>query len=381
MHDTHSQHPSQQPPLQRQPLSGAKHFWLSFLAVVTGIPVAGVVLSVGFFVIVFFFALIIAASVPNGGSSSSKLTMTTVYGEESAARTIAVLPIQGVILSGSAADPLQSLFGASFADGEKIKDQLRELAKDTSVDGVILEIDSPGGMITASKAIADGVAYYRATAKKPIVAHINGLGASGAYWAASSTDAVYAEQGSEVGSIGVIFGPLVTYKSIVSDGAVTTNEPITYKYFTAGRSKDLGSPYREITPEEAAFLNDEVQAEYERFVGFVSERRGIPADTIKSDVGALAYGTTSALKKGLMDKEMSREQVYAEVASKIGTSSYNVKRVDSNGSFIGSIFGANGLLGGRLSSSERSAGRARFCSGNIMNKPLVMSGDVSAICK
>ncbi len=374
----HTNHSTQ---ADRQPLSAGKHFWLSFLAVITGLPIAVTIASVGSFLILGFFALMIAASSTSSGSTTTPISYTTVYGDSAATRSIAVVPVQGVILSGSAADPLQSLFGASFADGEKIKEELRQIAHDTSIRGVILEIDSPGGMITASKAIADGVEYYRNTSHNPIVAHVNGMGASGAYWAASSTDAIYAQQGSEVGSIGVIFGPLVTYRSIVSDGTVTTNEPITYQYFTAGRSKDIGSPYRELTEDEKVFLNSEVQDEYARFVSFVSVRRSIPEATIKSDIGALPYGTVSALKNGLLDKEMSKEEVYVEVARKAGLGHYNVKRVDSMGSFWGSVFGANGLLKGRLSASDRAAGRTRFCSNNLVGKPLVLDGDISELCK
>jgi protease IV len=366
----------------RQPISGMKHFWLSFLAVVTGLPVAGLIMSAGFFILMVILALIIALAGGSGGSSTKSLLSTRVlYGNESARDTIASVPISGVILSGSAADPLQSLFGASYADGELIKSQLMALAQDLSVKGVVLEIDSPGGMITASKAIADGVSYYRNTTKKPIVAHINGTGASGAYWSAASTDAIYAEQGSEVGSIGVILGPIVSYKGIVSDGNVSTNEPIQYRYITSGISKDLGSPYRDMTPEEVAFLQSEVDLEYERFVAFVSERRSIPADTIKTDVKALAYGTTTALSKKLMDKELSREQTYEELASRAHTNSYNVRQVQSDNSFFGSLFGAQGLLKGKLTAAERSQGRTRFCSTNLIGKPLALSGDTGSVCK
>lgn len=377
MHHTDQPQMSHMP----KPMSGTKHFWLSFLAVVTGVPVAALIVSAGFFIMMFFFVLLIAVSAPQSGSGNPKLVMSTVYGEESARDTLAIVPVRGPILSGSATSPLQSLFGGGYADGELIKEQLRILADDNIVKGVMLDIDSPGGMITASKAIADGVEYYRSTTKKPIIAYINGTGASGAYWSAVSTDAIYAQQGSEVGSIGVIFGPLVTYKNIVNDGSVTTTDPINYRYFSAGRSKDLGSPFRDITPDEEAFLNAQIQDEYVKFVSYVSERRSIPADTIKNDIGALAYGTTTALSKKLMDKEMSKEDAYTELATRASVTDYRMQRIDGDGSFLGSIFGAQGLLRGRMSASERAAGRAQFCATNLVGKPLVMSGDLMNVCK
>lgn len=104
----------------------------------------------------------------------SSTPMLFAYGDENSTNLLVSVPVRGVILSGSAADPLQSLFGQSYADGEMIKNSYAELADDPNVDGVILEIDSPGGMVTASKAIADGIEYYRSKTNNPIISHING---------------------------------------------------------------------------------------------------------------------------------------------------------------------------------------------------------------
>ena len=365
----------------RQPLSGAKHFWLSFLAVITGVPVAVFIVSGGFFILTLFFVLILAAS--GSSSDTTGLKSTFVYGQEGSSNTLISIPIRGVILSGSAADPLQSIFGQSYADGEVIKEELRQVADENTASGVIFEIDSPGGMITASKAIADGVKYYREKTHKPIIAHIYGTGASGAYWAAVATDAVYAEQGSEAGSVGVIMGPLTTIKGIVGLDGVSTTEPIKIKYYTAGRSKDLGSPYRDITPEEEDFINKQIQAEYEKFVTHVSTRRNIPVETIKGEIGALAYGTDDALRLKLIDGVKSKEEAYDELGhlAKLG-SNFQVKRVDSSVDFFSSIFGAKKLLSEmRMSGSEKSAARQRFCETSLIGKPLVFEGDLKSVCK
>jgi protease-4 len=349
---------------------------------VTGVPVAAFVISGGFMLISILFVVLIAAS--SGGSSSATTLKTTyAYGKQGASNTLISIPIRGVILSGTAADPLQSIFGQSYADGELIKEELRQVADENTARGVILEIDSPGGMITASKAIADGIEYYRNKTHKPIIAHINGTGASGAYWAAVTTDAIYAEQGSEAGSVGVIMGPLVTLKGIVGMDGVTTTEPITFKYFTAGKSKDLGSPYRDITPEETEFINKQVQAEYEKFVAHVSERRNITADTLKSEIGALAYGTDDAVRLKLIDGMESKEDAYDELArlANVG-SNFQLMRVDSSVDFFGSVFGAKNFLKNiRMSSSEKSAARTRFCESSLVGKPLVFSGNIDSVCK
>jgi protease IV len=363
------------------PMSPVKHFWISFAAVVAGIPAA----IVGGFLLLFVVGIILAVAFGGGGSTAvdSTVKMDYAYGKQESANRLVSVPVHGVILSGTAADPLKSLFGESFVDGEQTKETLRKLAVDKSVAGVILEIDSPGGMITASKAIADGIDFYRATSKKPIIAHINGTGASGAYWSAAATDAIYAEQGSESGSIGVIFGPLVTMTGIVGYNGVSTRDPINFKYYTAGRSKDLGSPYRAVTPEEEEFLNKQIQSEYEKFVAHVSVKRTIPADTIKSEIGALAYGNDDAIRLKLIDGMKSKEQAYDELAIRANVKDdFQVMRVSGAQSFLGSIFGAQSLVGSmKMSGADKAAARTRFCETNLLSRPLVYEGDISAVCK
>lgn len=363
----------------RLPMSGAKHFWLSFLAVVSGVPIALFVVSIFGFMLLALFIAMLAAAIP---SSEPGIPKDLAYGQQTAASTIVALPIRGIILSGTAADPLQSLFGQSYADGELIKEQLFALADDSNVDGIVLEIDSPGGMITASKAIADGVKYVQ-DANKPIIAHINGTGASGAYWVAATTDAIYAEQGSEAGSIGVIMGPLVTLKGIVSYDSVSTTQPIEFTYFSAGRSKDLGNPFRDMTAEEKAFINQQLSVEYEKFVTHVAEQRDIDKEVIKTSIGALAYGTDDAIAKKLIDGESSKEQAYQTVAKLADAENdYNVLRVNNTTDFFGGLFGVRSLLRElRTSETEKSASRARFCATNLIGRPLVFSGDIQAICK
>jgi protease IV len=353
------------------------------LAVVTGVPVAAFVVSGGTFLVFLLFIVIVASSSSSQPKGTLPLRTSYAYGNESSRNVLVSVPIKGVILSGSAADPLQSIFGQSFTDGEQVKEQLRQIADENTVSGVILEIDSPGGMITASKAIADGISYYRTKTHKPIISHINGIGASGAYWSAAATDSIYAEQGSEAGSIGVIMGPLVTVKGIVGYNGISTNEPIKFKYFTAGRSKDLGSPYRDITAEEEDFINKQVQAEYEKFVAHVASRRNISADTIKGDIGALAYGTDDAIRLKLIDGTKSKEEAYEELGKQahLGTN-FQLVRVENSNNFFGSLFGAKSFINAmRMSSAEKSAARARFCETSLIGKPLVFDGDLESICK
>jgi ClpP class serine protease len=158
---------------------------------------------------------------------------------------------------------------------------------------------------------------------------------------------------------------------------------MNFKYYTAGRSKDLGSNFRDVTPEEDAFINKEIQAEYEKFVAHVSEFRHITPDTIKGEIGALAYGTDEAIRLKLIDGMKSKEEAYEQLAQDAGVAQdFKVMKLNNSVDFFGSLFGATKIFNTlRMSGADKSAARVRFCETNLLDKPLVFSGDISAVCK
>src|SRR5882672_2667287 len=100
---------------------------------------------------------------------------------------IAVVDLDGVILSPKV-----------------VVEQLKKFADDDSVKAIVLHVNSPGGGVAASEEIYREVKRVRDEKKKRIVASIESVGASGAYYVSSATNKIYADQGSIVGSIGVI---------------------------------------------------------------------------------------------------------------------------------------------------------------------------------
>ena len=109
---------------------------------------------------------------------------------------IAVVPIDSVILTQKST----SIYGNSISSRE-ISEILRDLEKDDSVKGVIIDINSPGGSPVASEEISKAIESLKS--KKPVYALINDIGTSGAFWVAVSTNKIYASSMSTVGSIGV----------------------------------------------------------------------------------------------------------------------------------------------------------------------------------
>src|SRR5205823_6761373 len=139
---------------------------------------------------------------------------------------IAVVDLEGVILSP-----------------KQVVSQLKKFAADDSIKAIILHVNSPGGGVAASEEIYREVKRIHDSKKKRIVASIETVGASGAYYVASATNKIYADSGSIVGSIGVIaewvnYGDLLRWAKL---------KDITLK---AGEFKDTGSPTRDMTRVE-----------------------------------------------------------------------------------------------------------------------------------
>src|ERR1700735_2625666 len=182
---------------------------------------------------------------------------------------------------GGSDDGFSSLgdnIGVIDIDGEILSaestvDQLRKYDQDSSIKAIILHIDSPGGAAAPSQEIYHQVLKIREEKKKPIVASIESVGASGAYYIASGANKIYANDASVVGSIGVImewtnFGDLMTWAKLKPE------------VIHAGSLKDAGDPTHAMTPEERAYFQGLVDNMYGQFVTDVANGRHLPADQV-----------------------------------------------------------------------------------------------------
>lgn len=291
----------------------------------------------------------IGAALGGGGEVESPTTpRTVVAGEAGADIRLAAVPVTGLIL-GEDRNGTDSLFGAIDATyGYTIKEELEALADVRSIDGIVLEIDSPGGTIFGSRAIADGVAAYREkSGGKPVIAFVGGISASGGMYAMAGADEIYADHGTLIGSIGVIFGPFERYNDVTAidggllGGGVTTEGGIEVEFLTAGRSKDLGNPYRPMTPEERAVLQEGLDQAYDEFVGHVADGRDLTPAEIETKLGALLFGEQQALANGLIDGIADRDAAYRLAAEAAGLGegeTWVVERLDSPSGGLLSLF-------------------------------------------
>jgi protease-4 len=190
-----------------------------------------------------------------------------VQGDVDARNKIAVIYLTGIISSIND--------GRTSEEGMvgDIRDQLQQAVDDHRVKAIIVRINSPGGEVVASDAIYQLIANTRQS--KPVVASIDALGASGAYYAAMGASYVMATDVSITGSIGVILESF-------SVGDLMQKIGVKSYTFKSGRYKDLLNPTREPTDDEKQLVQSMIQEVYDKFVGIVAAERGQNVNDLKT---------------------------------------------------------------------------------------------------
>lgn len=191
-----------------------------------------------------------------------------------------------------------------------VLEKLEEARKDDRIAGILLEVNSPGGSVVSSQEIFDAVVDIRGTDKeagKPVVVYIREVAASGAYYASASADRIIANRGSLVGSIGVIMQSFEAQKLL---DWMKLN-PVTLK---TGRFKDTGSPLREWTPDDKAYLQKLIDDTRAQFVEDVKEGRELTDAAVnRMSDGRVVLGP-EAVELKLVDALGTRDDAVAEIA-------------------------------------------------------------------
>jgi protease-4 len=351
--------------------------WRTATKAVVAAGCFGITLGFALFLPLLVVVAIIAAADSGGGED-------VVYGDAGARSKLLSIPVTGVIL-GEELEPAGFFGLPGVVYGYEVREKLRKAAEDEEIAGVVLEFETPGGTIFGARAIAEGIREYREKTGKPVVAFVAGLSASGGMYAMAPADLIVADYGSLVGSIGVTMGAIEYWDGLVATeggilgGGVTTANGIVFQPITAGRSKDVGAPYRPLTEQEKAELQRGVNNEYAAFVRHVSEARGIPEATIRDVIGAMVYDNQTAQELGLIDETADRQAAYGRLAELAGLApgSYRVVREGGSGSFFGALRSQLGL-GGRTTPAPRAEGPTRICF--PAHAILAYYGDPVALC-
>ncbi len=147
----------------------------------------------------------------------------------------------------------------------QVKEALNDAAKDNSIKGILLRINSPGGTVAMSQELNEAVKRVRE--KKPVVVSMGDLAASGGYYTACAADEIVANPGTLTASIGVIISTL-NFTTLMNDKLGV--EALTIK---SGKFKDILSPYRKPTADDKALLQKLIDDSYADFLGAVIDGR------------------------------------------------------------------------------------------------------------
>src|SRR5437870_1814187 len=196
---------------------------------------------------------------------------------------IAVITMRGLISSS-----LPGTVSDSMVDD--MRAALQQTRDDSRVKAIVLEIDSPGGEVTASDEIYSAVVKTRA--RKPVVVYMDSLAASGGYYVSCGGKFLMANETTITGSIGVIIQTL-NYEQLFNKIGLAS------VVFKSGKFKDILNGARPMTPEERELIQSFVMQTYDKFLGIVAKERSLPAEMLRNNI---ADGRILSGKEALNDK-------------------------------------------------------------------------------
>jgi protease IV len=196
-------------------------------------------------------------------SDTSHLEQVTAEPGKASAK-VAIIEVEGMLLddrSGGLLQPSENPLSLFIQ-------QLNEAANDDSVKAVVLRVNSPGGSVTSSDIMYQALLKFRSDTHKPVIASAQEMMASGAYYVSCGSDKIVVNPTSIVGSIGVIFDTFDFEDTLLKLGVRT-------EAIKSAPLKDMGSPYKHLTPEAREVMQGMVDEYYARFKNLVFTNRGI----------------------------------------------------------------------------------------------------------
>ena len=220
-------------------------------------------------------------------------------------QNIAVISVTGTLVSRSGyLDAASGLL--SYAD---VGDAIVSALADPSVQGVILDIDSPGGEVGGLFDLVEIIRAAKTNAKKPLWAVANECALSAAYAIASSADRLYVTRTGEVGSIGVV-------AVHVDESAADTKAGLAWTYVFAGETKIDGNSHQPLSDRARATIQADVDQLYTQLCGLVASNRRLTSDAVRA-TDAAVYRGEAAIRAGLADRIGTLDLATADMAAAV----------------------------------------------------------------
>jgi signal peptide peptidase SppA len=217
-------------------------------------------------------------------------------------KNVAVLPIYGVISPRQ--DMMARTSGGTTA--ESILSDFRAALRDPEIDGIVFDVDSPGGAVEGIDELAAEIRGARG--QKPMAAVANHMAASAAYWAVAGVDELVATPSASVGSIGIFTAHQDMSAALEQAGVRTT-------LISAGKYKVEGNRFEPLAEEAKAAIQADVDAWYQTMTGSIAKSRGVPVDTVRANYGeGRTLMARKALDRGMVDRIDSLDNTIRRVA-------------------------------------------------------------------
>jgi protease-4 len=218
--------------------------------------------------LIFFFILLFLIGHYSGGK-----TNRFAFGDK-----IAIVEVKGVITQSSG-----------------VIEEIQQYLSDDGVKAIILRVDSPGGGVGPSQEIYREIMRIKSNSKRKVVTSMGSVAASGGYYIACASDLIVANPGTITGSIGVVmqfsnFEDLL--KKIGIKGVV----------LKSGEHKDIGSPFREMTPEEKRIMQEVLDNVHQQFIEAVAEGRKLDRSKVAQIADGRILTGEQAKNLGLVDQ-------------------------------------------------------------------------------
>jgi protease-4 len=225
------------------------------------------------------------------------LAYTVVKGESpriSSGPRIGVVEVKGAIGTGGG------------VEAEAIMKVVRRFREDDGIKAVVVRIDSPGGAVSPSQEIYDELRHL--AKQKTVVCSMGNIAASGGFYVAMGCPTIVAEPGTLTGSIGVI-SQFANVKGLVE------RFDIKMETIKSGKLKDMGNPFRDLTPEDRAYWQSVTLQIYEQFLGAVVESRKLEEKKVRQVADGRVITGEEAKALGLID-ELGNFYVAIDLAKK-----------------------------------------------------------------
>ena len=236
----------------------------------------------------------------------------------------------------------EGLFGPHDNPVSLFVEKIDKAEKDILVRALVLRINSPGGGVTASDIMYRRLAQFKKERKVPVVAAIEDVGASGAYYIACGADTIMAAPTSVTGSIGVIVQTFSLSGTMAKLGIDT-------KAITSGPMKDMGSPFKPLSADDQKVLQEMVTEFYGRFLDIVAAGRPkMKREDVKKLADGRIYTGAQAAADGLVDTVGDVKDAITEAKQRAGIKAARVVMYDRPWGYKANVYSAAGVGGTQI---------------------------------